>query len=477
MTRRTPLPSPHRLALAAAGLAAVLSPQRVMARPTAPSVLCDTYPDAAACAGELASCATCHTSTWPAAWNDYGLAVLGALGSAGGTFEAALPGALRSLDALDSDGDGVANADELLIGSSPGDPDDAWPWCPPAAETGAVPVDERYDFRSAARPVSVLYCGRQPTYDELAMLEGGGSREERYERLHAALSLCLSSAEWRVSGLRRLVDARIRPIGAVGAGSPVGIVIGDYDWDYRLFRYVMSEDRDVRELLLADYHVTEPSEGVLQRVEGVIEPTLRSAGSDGQPLPAERRAGMITTSWFFSVNTMFSALPRTTAAQAYRAWLGLDIARQEGLVPVVGEPLDVDGRGVTSAQCASCHSTLDPLSYAFAYYEGIRGPRTGAYDPTRPARLIPGWDDPATVLMGTEVEDVRAWAERAVESEAFARNLAEMLFADALGRAPTPSELAELREVWRALPEDGWSANRMIHRLVDTTAFAGRTGT
>jgi hypothetical protein len=76
-------------------------------------------------------------------------------------------------------------------------------------------------------------------------------------------------------------------------------------------------------------------------------------------------------------------------------------------------------------------------------------------------------------LLGEQVTDVRAWAERAVTTEAFARNLALMLFRDALGREPTPSELAELRVVWRALERDGWSANRMVHRIVDTRAFGG----
>ena len=54
----------------------------------------------------------------------------------------------------------------------------------------------------------------------------------------------------------------------------------------------------------------------------------------GQPLDVEHRAGMITTQWFLVINTMLSDLPRTTAAQAYRSYLGEDIARQEGIWPV-----------------------------------------------------------------------------------------------------------------------------------------------
>jgi len=463
-----PTVRPGRPLAAALGVLAASIATPAQARPTAPSILCATYPDAPQCSGSLGTCATCHTSTWPPAWNEYGLSVMAAVGE--GTFENALPSALRSLDSADADADGVANADELLLGTNPGHADDAWPWCAPPAPSAEAPVAAGYDFERALRRVAILYCGRQPSYDEMAMFRAGaGSAEVQYERLHGAVELCLDSPTWRRTGLRRLVDARIRPIGAVGADSPVGITIGDYEWDYRLFRYVMTDDRDVRDLLLADYHVTEAPDGTLSPVEG----TIPAPDPTGQPLEPQRRAGMITTSWFFSINTMFSAMPRTTAAQAYRAWLGMDIARMEGIVPVPGEPLDVDERGVTAPECAACHSTLDPLSYAFASFEGIRGNRTGAYDASRPARVIPGWTAPSTHLLGQEVSDVRAWAEHAASTEAFPRNLAMMLFRDAVGREPTPSEVAELRIVWRSLERDGWSANRLIHRLVDTRAFGG----
>ena len=84
---------------------------------------------------------------------------------------------------------------------------------------------------------------------------------------------------------------------------------------------------------------------------------------------------MITTAWFFVINTMFTAVPRTTAAQAYRSYLGYDIARSEGLIePPAGTPLiDYDQKGVTEEECAVCHRTLDPLSYAFTRYKGLIG--------------------------------------------------------------------------------------------------------
>ncbi|MCB9600417.1 MAG: DUF1585 domain-containing protein [Sandaracinus sp.] len=461
--------------------ALVLWPALALARPVAPSVLCDTWPEAADCRGRLVGCETCHTSTWPAAWNSFGVAVGLALPDGvvdEATFAAGLPEALAAVASRDSDRDGVDDLDELLAGTNPGDRSDAWLWCAPTERPMQTdtPLREGYDFRAALTRASILYCGRSASYDELATMDTLESDGARYAALHETLTTCLQSAWWRDEGLARLADPRIRPLSSVGARSPVGIVIGDYDWDYRLWSYVLTEDRDARDLLRADYHVDVARDGSLVRVEGVIG-TSRTRGP--QPLEPERRAGMITTQWFFAINTMFSPLPRTTAAQAYRAYLGMDVSKQEGLVGVPGEPLDVDGKGVRDAQCAGCHATLDPLSYAFAYYEGIRGaslPSLGAsgrYDPSRPARVIPGWSDPQSVLFGEPVSDVVAWADTAAESDAFARNLVHLFFRHAFEREPTVPERPHFDALLESLAADGFSANRLIHRLVDLDAFGG----
>jgi len=169
---------------------------------------------------------------------------------------------------------------------------------------------------------------------------------------------------------------------------------------------------------------------------------------------------------------MFSELPRTTAAQAYRAYLGQDIAKSEGILPVEGEPLDVDGKGVTQPVCARCHSTLDPLSYAFAYYDGIAGDNTGRFDANRPSWSTDGL---SPSLLGESLVDIDQhgvvnWGATAVESDAFRRTVALMIVRHALGEV-TPYEEADLAALWQGLPADGWSVDAMIHRFVDTESF------
>ena len=326
-----------------------------------------------------------------------------------------------------------------------------------------------YDANFAYRRVLLIFCGRSPTYDERAeFLTTSGDSIATQDRLHAVLTECLASDYWRDVQVPKMAHRRIRPITEVGYDSSVGIVIGDYEWDYRLFTYILTGGRDLRELLTADYHVVSTGDK-LEPVTGEIP--AEGAPASGNPLAPERRAGMLTTRWFFAINTMFSALPRTAAAQAYREYLGMDLALSEGIAPVAGEPLDVDSKGVAAAPCSHCHSTLDPLSYAFAEYNGIAGPNTGLYQPLRPSVVIPGWPNPDNVLLGDPVDDLVAWAELAAESDAFRKAMADMLFRLVLDRDAEWDEVAELFALADALPDIGYSADALLHLLIDTHAF------
>ncbi len=449
-------------------------------------VFCQVYGEVPECLGGIVNCAQCHESTAPPAWNAYGLQLIEQLDRER-SFEVALLAALESVALEDSDGDGESNEAEILAGTAPGDarsrPE------PPSAPLGppnpGFEVGE-YDFRFALRRASITYCGRSPSYEELAAVseavqEATDSDAAARRLLHEAVSACLASDYFRDAALARLADKRIRPVFAIGADTEVFIgdqrlVIGDYHYDYRLWSYLLTGDRDMRELLTADYHIAQAASGELVRVEGVIPRADEGALAGGQPLLPERRAGMLTTQWFLTINTMFSGLPRTTAAQAYRSYLGADIARSDGIRPVAGEPADIDQKGVDGEVCAQCHSTLDPLAYAFAKYQGIDDGYSGGfgvYDPTRPQRYLPGWSDGAQQawLFGTPVSDLVEFARVAAESDEFKRNMAQMFFEHALGRGPREEEREEFVQIWQSLPEDGYSAWRLIHRLVDTRAF------
>ena len=464
---------PLALALTLSTAASLLTPTATLARPTAPRGLCasDAGADLAACQGTLPSCTLCHQG--PPDLNAYGARVLDALAADDSytfdNFEARIGPAVAAANADDSDGDGLSNLEELVLGTLPGNVNSAYTQpSAPVGDDNAFYAVGRRDPRFAFRRVHTIFCGEQPTFDDVGAFAALND-DDRQSALHEALTTCLQSTFWQDFALHRLADARIRPLESIGFDGL--IPLADYHWDYRLFSHIFSNDHDLRDLLLADYHIDDNGDVV----EGIVPfPAGAPLETGGQPLPPERRAGMITSQWFLMNHTMFSALPRTTAAQAYRAYLGMDIAKGEGIHPVDNEPRDVDGKGVGQAACVVCHSTLDPLSYAFSPYNGIGRLRpgsvsridlTGSFDAGR----VP-WGT-AGQMLGTDIPDLRTWAEHAVTTDAFRRNLGVMLWRLAFARAPAADERAEFEALWRGLPDDGYSANRALHRLIDTNTF------
>ncbi|MET0344452.1 MAG: DUF1585 domain-containing protein [Polyangiales bacterium] len=484
------------------------------AKPEAPSAFCAAVPDSAHCQGRVPDCGFCHTSTAPVAWNVFGMDVLEALPRKA-SFAEELGEVLRAVEAGDADGDGASNGDEIRKGTLPGsaasvpaaadDDDDA---DPSAARNPDFDVG-RHDAAFAYKRVSMLYCGHTPSYEEMRPFhDETASPDARRKLLHDKLDACLESTYWRKEGLMRLADDRIRPITNLGVDAQVTITIpldtlngkpklkssmGDYSYDYRLWVHALTGNRDARDLLLAQYYVKENPDGSWSTTEAVIPNVRNDVTASGQLLQKPYRAGMLSSMWFITRNTMFAELPRTTAAAAYRAYLGADISKMQGLIPVPNEPDDIDNKGVKNAKCAVCHSTLDPLAYAFASYNGFEfnldNPFVladllisgnfkdfalfGIYDPNRPKKRMPKWSasEQQPWLLGQKVSSLREFAQVAAESDEFARNLASIFFMHALTREPDAADFAEFNPLWQKLPEDKFSANKLIHRLIDTQAF------
>jgi hypothetical protein len=494
------------IALAACTLGSLSWRTTARAKPEGPRSFCTVYADASKCMGGVPECGLCHESTFPASWNAYGLAIKGAL--AGQTaFEQALPQALAAVEALDSDMDGVPNRAEISAGTMPGDRASL----PISREAGVdtlAPNPDyaigQYDVAFAYKRASVLYCGQSPSYEDMRPFrDAAKSVEQQKALMHERIEQCLQGEYWLKEGLVRLADDRIRPIRNLGQDSQVFLTIpipsilgevrlrstmGDYRFDYRLWVYVLSGNRDARDLLLAQYHVEENPDGTWRLTEELIDKADAMATAGGQRLEKQYRAGMITTMWFLTRNTMFTDLPRTTAAAAYRAYLGADISKMQGLIPVADEPDDIDDKGVDAPRCAACHSTLDPLSYAFAPYTGFEfdlftvtdlflfgemNGLFGIYSPERAVSRMPNWSptNQQPVVLGKKVDNLRQWAEVAAQSDDFARNLANIFYSHAFVREAEGAELKEFTALWQSLRADGFSANRLIHRLVDSQAF------
>lgn len=444
-----------------------------LARPEAPSLFCDSYPEAPACAGGAVSCVVCHDAGGPPGHNPYGADISDV--RAEGAFADTLADALAEVASLDSDGDGASNAAEILAGTWPGSADDVEPECLPQVQTGndfyAVGT---YDPRFAFGRVTLDFCGRSPRFEEWAAFDDavdGLSAAEAQALVDDQLRACLGAPYW---------DQATEEI-AVGVVRPAGVasdlnILGNYQWDLRLFRYATSGDRDAADLLQAQYFVIEevPGSGVLSRIEEPRNDTEDYA----QPLAAEDRYGMITTRYSLAMNVMFAPMPRTLTAHVYRELLGLDIALSEGLFPIDeadgdypwDAPLDVDEKGVWQEECAGCHTTIDPLSYPWARYNGIdlEGDTTGAYLPDRATEMLPEIDG---YIFGEPVDGPEQWVAAAIASDAFAERMVELFWTYIFRRTPYSCESEEYAALWQNFRDDGRNVEAMLAELVRTDAY------
>ncbi|MCB9549482.1 MAG: hypothetical protein H6706_27075 [Myxococcales bacterium] len=388
-------------------------------------------------------------------------------------FAAALPDALAAVADGDSDGDGFANRAEVEAGTRPADAASRPGVGPAPGCTSANPDWDvcGYDAPYAFRKLHLDVCGASPTFEALTAFRALGPDAQR-AALGEALDACLATPFWqgRDGVLWQLGHAKIRPLQAVKSGLGAGPVpLANYDDDYGLFVWTQSGDRDAREVLTADYYVEVRENPTRYRLV-----TARA----GQNAGTNHRAGMLTTRWFAVINTMFTPVNRTAAAQAYRAYLGLDIARSEGLIEPEAPLVDYDDKGVEAEACAVCHRTLDPLTYPFTRYHGITGVSTGAYDRARMTRFGP--EEGARIrevpeagfIFGEPVADLVAWARVAADSEAFARATVADYWRLLVGHDPTDAE-AEAFDglVDRFRGEHAYQVERMLHDLIALEAY------
>ena len=468
------------------GMLGILIISSANAKPIAPVVFCENYSSAPACSsGFLASCDYCHASA-PPALNVFGQQIAGVLAPdeqrplSDDVFRSSLAQALSAIESLDADLDTISNLDEIRAGTTPAD-----------ANSGAVApncdnnsVNDLYKLCSydevyAFKRVNLDFCGRSPSWNEFKAFENASDKKAV---LHSTLDTCLDSEYWMGGDgkLWEIAHSKIRPNATLKSGINSGpVALADYDYSYGIWVYSQIDNHDAREVLTAQYLVefrTNPTR--YERVDNVTRRAAQSFDYSFEPehVPAERRAGVLTTRWYLTINTMFTALPRTTAAQTMRAFLGMDISRLEGIFPVANEPVDYDRKGVAAPDCAVCHSTLDPLAYVFKNYHGLTEPE-GTYDPNRIGNSFSFLSDIITnmpeegVIFGQNVRNLQEWVQIAANSDAFASNLVADYWNLLISTTPTQDDPVFTR-LWQDLKnKHNYGVERMLHDLIDTEAY------
>jgi hypothetical protein len=447
------------------------------AKPPAGGVFCAKYPASPECVGRQPACSYCHVS--PPQRNVFGASVEANLAPGAprplsdGDFSMALPGALAAVEQLDADGDGFSNLVELQRGTLPADVNNKPVDRPCAGQENPQFTVCQYDLKLAYKRLLLDFCGASPTFAQLKAFSERPSDDDRKAFLDVELDRCVQSEFWRGKNgqLWKVAHPKIRPVGSLKEGEDRGAIpLADYYDDYALFAWTQTDDHDAREVLTADYFVrrqTNPTR--YTRVQSLAS----------QKVDQAHRAGNMTTAWSLTYFVMFTALPRNAASQMYRAYLGLDIAKQEGLFSVPNEPQDYDAKGVTQQACAACHATLDPLTYPFRNYNGIS---SAQYETQYiPNRLELGFANVSPrisqtpergMLFGQPVNDLREWAHVGANSDAFAISTTTDYWKLLIGHAPRPDENAEFVATWKRFKGDHqWRVQKLLHDIVKTEAY------
>jgi len=486
------------------GIGLSLSAAAVDAEPIAADRLCEIYPLAPECVTGPADCGVCHldTDVDDPTWNSYGLDLQAELD--GAELDEWIYDAILTIDELDSDADGFSNGDEILGGTNPGDAASV----PADASCPDDPSDLPYSFCNydppfAYKRVTLDFCGHSPTYDEMEALREL-DYEEQLDAIDDQLDICLVSDHWRgeFGVLWELSYPKVRPVRALKAGRGPSEIenlrIADYYNDIMLWAWSQVDDNDARSVLTADFFVLQKGTDfqVVSDIgqqseaacivddecpwnESCIDSICQCLGQCGEGVITERRRGLLTTRWTLLYTTMFTPIPRSTAAQAYRAFLGFDIAKLEGLQSVAGEPVDYDAQGVTAPACAICHETLDPLSYPFTNYTGFGPGGRAIYVDDRMslpsiANQAPNIANTpeAGVIFGVEVEDLREWADVAANSPQFAQASVGDYWELLVGVDPQGDETEDFNQLWNEFMNGyQYSVEAMLHDLVRTEAY------
>ncbi|SMF51703.1 hypothetical protein [Pseudobacteriovorax antillogorgiicola] len=479
---------------------------QLMALPIGPSIVCQQFEDSPLCPSQV-SCTFCHTT--PPQMNDFGTCIKNQLGD--GTFDTELALALDTTQELDCDNDGFKNLQEIMAGTFPGDRlslPEIEP--PPPCSTSDCTIDSLRAWTKIHQDV----CGRSPAYEDRQRFQKGNA-QQKLNAVRDTLIVCLDSEYWlgKEGIVWSLAHDRIRPNSSLKSGDNRGsIPLGDYDDDYNLFVYYQTDDRDIRGMITAKHYVTRedqpttrytavPDQPLHPNAAGLVIQTAEALNVNVQQfVPAAKRAGMLTTLYNSVARTMFTPLPRTTAAHAMRHYLGLDIAKAEGLGRMYPKQqdyqlTDFDSKGVKAPACEFCHRALDGIAYLWTPYNGIstlispehahtRVILPGTYNNFRMELFGEEFADSAPLLgttprdgyaFGEKVDDLVAWAESMANTDDYARKVVLDYWRYFYGGDPLETDQSEFKRLWNNLKtKHNYSVERMLHEMVTLPSFSRR---
>jgi hypothetical protein len=242
------------------------------------------------------------------------------------------------------------------------------------------------------------------------------------------------------------------------------------------FASVMHEDRNVLDLMTADYTFLNERLAKHYKIPGVYGSHFRRV-----TLTDESRTGLLGKGAIL----MVTSHPDRTSPVVRGKWvlenlLGAPVPPMANNVPPLSEDPNRAGRILTMRErmeehrknptCAACHKIMEPIGLSMENFDA-----TGAWRARDGGTLGNPIDATGELLDGTKVDGVITLRQALLrQPDLFVGTVAEKLMIYGLGRGLAAGDMPELRKIVRDAAAQNYKFSSLILGVVDSTAFQKR---
>ncbi|HEX5000110.1 MAG TPA: DUF1592 domain-containing protein [Terriglobia bacterium] len=239
------------------------------------------------------------------------------------------------------------------------------------------------------------------------------------------------------------------------------------------FSSIVSEDRDVVDLMTADYTFLNER---LARHYGI--PNIYGSHFRRVILTDDARKGLLGKGAVLMVTSHTDRTsPVVRGKWIFENLLGAPVPPPPANVPPLNESADRNGKTLTMRErmeehrqnpvCASCHGIMDPLGFALENFDAV-----GAWR-TRESRVP--IDARGQLMDGTRIDGVVTLREALIREPAtFVATLTEKLMIYALGRGLQPSDMPTIRGIVRESAGQDYRFSSIVMGIVKSPEFQMR---
>jgi hypothetical protein len=235
------------------------------------------------------------------------------------------------------------------------------------------------------------------------------------------------------------------------------------------FHALLRENRPLTECLDADYAFVNAE---LAKFYGLSE--VKGDGFQRVALTDRSRGGVVTMAGVLTL----TSFPRRSSPVLRGKWIMEEVlGTPPPPAPAMIKTLPTSDKGRngltfrqqleqhrSKAECAACHKTMDQLGFGLENFSPVGSWRTSVADnPVDASGELPD----GTKFSGP-IELKRLLLERRDE---FTRNLTERMFSYALGRGVEQTDWLAIRQIARAVAQDGYRTQRLVIEIAKSPAF------